>query len=84
MELGLYTFGALGVDPVTGEQITPAQRMQNLIEEGVLADQAGLEVFGVGEHHRPDFVVSAPAVVLASGGFHANAEKERAKKSGHP
>jgi probable LLM family oxidoreductase len=66
MELGLYTFGALGIDPVTGEQITAAQRMQNLVEEAVLADQTGLEVFGVGEHHRPDFVVSAPAVVLAA------------------
>ena len=66
MELGLYTFGALGVDPITGEQVTSPQRMQHLVEEGVLADQAGLEVFGVGEHHRPDFIVSAPGVVLAA------------------
>jgi probable LLM family oxidoreductase len=66
MELGLYTFGALGADPVTGEEHTAARRVNNLVEEGVLADQAGLDVFGVGEHHRPDFVVSAPAVVLAA------------------
>jgi probable LLM family oxidoreductase len=66
MELGLYTFGALGVDPETSEDITAAARVRNLVEEAVLADAAGLEVFGVGEHHRPDFVVSAPAVVLAA------------------
>ena len=66
MELGLYTFGALGVDPVSGGEITPARRVQDLVEEAVLADQTGLEVFGAGEHHRPDFVVSAPAVVLAA------------------
>jgi probable LLM family oxidoreductase len=66
MELGLYTFGALGPDPATGEHLTAAQRLQNLIEEAVAADQGGLDVFGVGEHHRPDFVVSAPAVVLAA------------------
>ena len=66
VELGLYTFGALGPDPVSGEEISASTRMQHLIEEAVLADQGGLEVFGVGEHHRPDFVVSAPAVVLAA------------------
>jgi probable LLM family oxidoreductase len=66
VELGLYTFGALGADPISGEDIGASARMQHLIEEAVLADEGGLEVFGVGEHHRPDFVVSAPAVVLAA------------------
>ncbi len=60
MELGLYTFADVGPG------IDPAQRLRNLIEEIELADQVGLEVFGVGEHHRPDYAVSAPAVVLAA------------------
>jgi probable LLM family oxidoreductase len=66
MELGLYTFAELTPDPATGQAISPAQRLRNLIEEATLADEVGLDVFGVGEHHRPDFAVSAPAVVLAA------------------
>lgn len=66
MEIGLYTFGELAPDPVTGKT-SPAQRLRELVEEMVLADEVGLDVFGVGEHHRPDFAVSAPAVVLAAG-----------------
>jgi probable LLM family oxidoreductase len=62
MELGIYSFGEVA-DPTA---LSAAQRMRELIEEITLADQVGLEVFGVGEHHRPDFVVSAPAVVLAA------------------
>src|SRR5690242_7653970 len=60
MELGTYTFAELtpGHDP--------AQRLRDLLEEAELADQVGLDVFGVGEHHRPDFAVSSPAVVLAA------------------
>jgi probable LLM family oxidoreductase len=60
MELGLYTFADLGA------QIDPAQRLRNLLEETELADQVGLDVFGVGEHHRPDYAVSSPAVALAA------------------
>src|SRR3954447_1002653 len=59
MEIGIYTFGEL----TSG---TAGRRMRDLLEEIELADQVGLDVFGVGEHHRPDFVVSAPAVVLAA------------------
>ena len=66
MELGVYTFAELSANPVTGETISAQQRMANLLEEIELADQVGLEVFGVGEHHRPDFVVSSPAVVLGA------------------
>ena len=62
MELGIYTFGER-----TDPSITVEQRMADLLEEIVLADEVGLDVFGVGEHHRPDFTVSAPAVVLAAG-----------------
>ena len=61
MELGLYTFAELASDA-----ISPARRMGDLVEEIELADQVGLDVFGVGEHHRPDFVVSSPAVALAA------------------
>ena len=67
MEIGVYTFAELRSDPASGERVTAATRLKNLMEEIELADQVGLDVFGVGEHHRPDFVVSAPAVVLAAG-----------------
>jgi probable LLM family oxidoreductase len=66
MELGIYTFAELRADPQTGKTISPEQRVRNLLEEIELAEQVGLDVFGVGEHHRPDFVVSAPAVVLGA------------------
>jgi probable LLM family oxidoreductase len=66
MELGIYTFAEMSPDPHTGKQIDPATRLKNLMEEIELADEVGLDVFGVGEHHRPDFAVSAPAVVLAA------------------
>src|SRR3954449_11226788 len=67
MELGIYTFAELTPDPSTGRTVSPAERLRDLVEEIELADQVGLDVFGVGEHHRPDFAVSAPAVVLAAG-----------------
>ncbi len=66
MELGIYTFAELAPDPVTGTIITASERLHHLMEEIELADQIGLDVFGVGEHHRPDFVVSSPAVVLGA------------------
>jgi probable LLM family oxidoreductase len=66
MEIGLYTFAELSPDPRTGEAISPQQRVRDLMEEIELADQVGLDVFGVGEHHRPDFVVSSPAVILGA------------------
>jgi probable LLM family oxidoreductase len=66
MELGITTFGEVTPDPQTGRTIDPGTRLRDLVEEIVLADQVGLDVFGVGEHHRPDFSVSAPAVVLAA------------------
>src|SRR5213083_3664962 len=66
MELGIYTFAETTPDPRTGRTISPSERLADLVEEIELADQLGLDVFGVGEHHRPDFAVSAPAVVLAA------------------
>ena len=60
MDLGLVTFADLApAQP-------PAERMQNLLEEARLADELGLRVFGIGEHHRPDYLVSSPATVLAA------------------
>ncbi len=73
MELGFYTFADVMSSPQTGETISPAQRLRNLLEEIELADQVGLDVFGVGEHHRPEYAVSVPALVLA-------AAAERTKK----
>src|SRR5947207_14385639 len=61
MELGVYTFAEL-----TSEEVSPHERLRDLLEEIELADEVGLDVFGVGEHHRPDFTVSSPAVVLAA------------------
>ncbi len=66
MEIGIYTFAELQEDPHDGSMISPHQRMRDLMEEAALADQVGLDVFGVGEHHRGDLIVSAPAVVLAA------------------
>src|SRR5580700_6138501 len=66
MQIGVDSFGAVISDPATGLTISPVQRMQNLLEEIELADQVGLDVFGIGEHHRAEFLDSAPAVILAS------------------
>ena len=65
-ELGVYSFAELTPDLVTGETVSPAQRLHNLIETMELADQVGLDVFGIGEHHRPEFLASAPVVILAA------------------
>lgn len=66
MELGIYSFAETTPDPSSGETIGAAERLRNLVEEIALADEVGLEVFGLGEHHRPDFASSAPAVLLAA------------------
>ena len=65
MEIGTFTFAP--VSPATDDgAVNPEQRLRDLLEEVVLADEVGLDVYGVGEHHRPDFAVSTPAVVLAA------------------
>jgi len=66
MQIGIYSFAEITPDAVTGDVVSAEQRLRDLLEEIELADQVGLDVFGVGEHHRPDFSVSAPAVVLAA------------------
>jgi alkanesulfonate monooxygenase SsuD/methylene tetrahydromethanopterin reductase-like flavin-dependent oxidoreductase (luciferase family) len=64
-EFGLDTFGDVTIAP-DGKPLTHAQVIRNVVDEGVLADELGIDAFGVGEHHRPDFSVSAPEVVLAA------------------
>jgi probable LLM family oxidoreductase len=65
LELGLDTFGDVTLDE-SGSTLPHARVIRDVVEEGVLADQLGIDFFGVGEHHRPDFAVSAPDVVLAA------------------
>jgi probable LLM family oxidoreductase len=72
MELGISSFAELTPDPVSGKTISGHQRMMDLMEEIELADQAGLDVYALGEHHRPDFIVSSPAVVLAAAAMKTN------------
>ncbi len=66
MELGLYTFADMQPEGVAGKSVNAQKRIQELMEEIELADQVGLDVFGVGEHHRPDYAVSSPAVILGA------------------
>lgn len=66
MELGIYTFADLSPEQIRNKGIGAHQRITELMEEIKLADQVGLDVFAVGEHHRPDYAVSAPAVVLGA------------------
>ena len=66
IQLGLDSFVAVRPDPATGVTPSPVGRMQNLLEEFEVADQVGLDLFGIGEHHRSDFLDSAPAVILAA------------------
>lgn len=66
MEIGVSSFVETWPDVNTGEVISHAQRLREVVEEIVLADQVGLDVYGVGEHHRKDYAASSPAVVLAA------------------
>jgi probable LLM family oxidoreductase len=66
MEIGIYSFAETRLEAGTGRQLAAGERIRHLIEEIELADRVGLDVFGVGEHHRPDYTVSAPAIVLAA------------------
>ncbi|MFS0862304.1 LLM class flavin-dependent oxidoreductase [Fredinandcohnia sp. 179-A 10B2 NHS] len=65
-EIGIYTLADIGPNPITGEMITAKQRLKEIVQAAQLADEAGLDVFGVGEHHRLDYAASSPAVILAS------------------
>src|SRR6201995_5656251 len=64
-QLGVDTFGDV-THAADGQHLPQAQVLRDVVEEAVIADQVGLDAFGVGEHHRPDFAISAPEVVLAA------------------
>ena len=66
MQLGIDSFAAQLADPAWGISLTPVERMKHLLEQMELADQVGLDVFGIGEHHRAEFLDSAPPVILAA------------------
>ncbi|WP_442602360.1 LLM class flavin-dependent oxidoreductase [Paenibacillus sp. KN14-4R] len=66
MEIGISTFLETTPNPATGKGMSHAERLRNAVEEIVLADQVGLDVYGIGEHHRIDFAASAPAIILAA------------------
>lgn len=65
-ELGIYTFAEMLPDPTTGRITDPVERTRNLLEAVELADQVGLDVYAIGEHHRPDFLASSPLVLLGA------------------
>ena len=66
MEIGIDSFIATLGNPVTGALLDPVKRLENLLEEVERADEVGLDVFGIGEHHREEFLDSAPVVILAA------------------
>ena len=66
MELGISTFGEVLPDNLAGKAVNAHKRIQELLEEVKLADEVGLDVFAFGEHHRPDFVISAPEILMAA------------------
>ena len=61
MELGLTTFAE-----ITDSRVSPGERLRQVVDEAKLADELGLDVYGIGEHHRPDMAASAPEIVLAA------------------
>src|ERR1700723_3690531 len=66
MQVGIDSFAAAISDPATGLTLSPMERMHHLLEEIELADKVGLDVFGIGEHHRAEFLDSAPVVILSA------------------
>ena len=66
MDVGISTFAERTPDPDTGETVSAGERLRDVVAEIVRADEVGLDVYAIGEHHRPDFAASAPAVVLAA------------------
>lgn len=66
MELGISMFGDVTPNPHTGQQITPSQRLNEMLEQVKLADEVGLDVFEIGEHHRSDYSVTNPQLFLSA------------------
>lgn len=65
-QFGLDTFGDVTIDGATGERVSDAQAIRDTVDQAVLADEVGLDFFGVGEHHRAEFAISSPEIVLAA------------------
>lgn len=72
IELGITTFGETTILEETNQSYSHPERIRQLVAEIELADQVGLDVYGIGEHHREDFAVSAPEIVLAAGAVRTN------------
>ncbi len=66
MQIGIDSFVSTVTDPETGVDVSPVERVRHLLEEVERADQVGLDSYGIGEHHRPEYMDSAPAVLLAA------------------
>src|SRR5690606_40063300 len=66
IELGIGMFGDVQIDPVTGKVQPAAERMQQIVEEIKLMDEVGVDFFGMGEHHREDYAVASPEIILAA------------------
>lgn len=66
MQFGIYTFAENTLHPDIGQKLSPSRRLFNLMEEVELADAAGLDVFGIGEHHREEYLSSSPSTILAA------------------
>lgn len=66
MQFGVYSFGDLTIDPVTGTRLSAGERLHEVLAQAKLVDDANLDVFAVGEHHRLDFTISATTIVLAA------------------
>jgi hypothetical protein len=81
VELGIYSFVEIPLDANNRPLMSGAERLRNLMEEIELADSLGLDFFGLGEHHRPEYIVSSPAVVLSCCG--GEDEADQIKQRGH-
>ena len=66
MELGISTFGEIPIEHISGGAVNAQKRIAELIQEAILADETGIDVYALGEHHRPDYVISSPEMVLAA------------------
>jgi len=77
MQIGIDSFVAAVPDALTGENLSPADRLSHLLDEIETADRVGLDVFGIGEHHRSEFLDSAPETILARTASAAEIESER-------
>jgi alkanesulfonate monooxygenase SsuD/methylene tetrahydromethanopterin reductase-like flavin-dependent oxidoreductase (luciferase family) len=66
MQIGIDSFAAAISDPATGLTLSPVERVHHLLEEIELADKVDLDVFGIGEHHRAEFLDAAPVVILSA------------------